>query len=166
MDLANFHKVRLAVQDNAHPADESHAARVQLALHDALTASGLFDRVELGRTDDVDQLVIGLCRCAEKVLPWEAGLGVERLWQSVTQTLAWESHSLGCTESLMEFEGAVTVDGSGHYITVHLVAEPPLGWVPSEPADADDQTEADASAHDGDQVDARPALRVVAEAQS
>jgi hypothetical protein len=24
----------------------------------------------------------------------------------------------------MEFEGAVTVDDSGHYITVHLVAEP------------------------------------------
>jgi hypothetical protein len=24
----------------------------------------------------------------------------------------------------MEFEGAVTVDGSGHYLTVHLVAEP------------------------------------------
>jgi len=138
MDLANFHKVRLAVQDNAHPADDSHAARVQSALHDALTASGLFDQVELGRTDDVDQLVIGLCRCAEKVLPWEAGLGVERLWQSVAQTFAWESHSLGCTESLMEFEGAVTTDAQGRYVTVNLVAEP--ARVP-DPAQAQSVTE-------------------------
>ena len=30
----------------------------------------------------------------------------------------------------MEFEGAVTVDASGHYVTVNIVAEPPVGWMP------------------------------------
>jgi hypothetical protein len=136
MDLVTFHKLRLAVQDNARPADDEHATRLQLELQDSLSASRLFDQVELGRTDDPDQMVIGLCRCAERIAPWEAGLGVERLWAGAAATTAWEAHTLGCTESLMEFEGAVTIDDSGHYITVHLVAEPPVGLAPSQRVDA------------------------------
>ena len=31
---------------------------------------------------------------------------------------------MSCTDSLMDFEGAVTVDDKGRYITVHVVAEP------------------------------------------
>ena len=94
------------------------------ALEQALGSSRLFSEVELGRTDDLDQLLIGVCRCAPGVLPWEAGVGVERLWRTVSSGALWESHHVGCTESLMEFEGAVTVDDGGHYLTVHVVAEP------------------------------------------
>ena len=124
MDTTSFHKLRTAVQANANPADDLTATRLRDALHAALTASRLFGDVELGHTDDPDQLVIGVCRCADGVLPWEAGMGVERLWGVVAADSQWEAHTVGCTESLMEFEGAVTVDASGHYVTVHLVAEP------------------------------------------
>src|SRR5262245_2622588 len=124
MDSVSFHKLRTAVQENAHPAGDVAAVGLQRTLEDALTASHLFAEVELGRTDDVDQLVIGVGRCADGILPWEAGIGVERLWRSVTGGMDWEAHHVACTESLMEFEGAITVDGSGHYVTVHLVAEP------------------------------------------
>jgi hypothetical protein len=124
MDMTSFHKLRLAVQENAHRADPQHAAALQGALERSLRASRLFAEVELGRTDDPDQMVIGVCRCADEVAPWEAGVGVERLWGVLALESKWEAHSVGCTESLMEFEGAVTVDDAGHYITVHLVAEP------------------------------------------
>ena len=124
MDTTSFHKLRTAVQGNANPADSDLATHLRHSLQAALTASGLFGEVELGHTDDPDQLVIGVCRCADDVLPWEAGMGIERLWQSVANGLHWEAHTVGCTSSLMEFEGAVTVDESGHYITVHVVAEP------------------------------------------
>ena len=120
----SFHKLRTAVQENSHPAGDRAAGGLQRTLQEALAASGLFDEVELGRTDDMDQLIIGVCRCSDEILPWEAGLGVERLWRTVSSPMEWEAHHVGCTDSLMEFEGAVTVDESGHYLTVHLVAEP------------------------------------------
>ena len=123
MDTAGFHKVRLAVQQNAPQAGAQPTEILQSDLEQALAGSGLFERVELGRTDDPNQMVIGLCRCASEILPWEAGLGVERLWRAVTGAFQWESHTVDCTHSMMEFEGAVTVDERGHYLTVHLVAE-------------------------------------------
>ena len=124
MDSVSFHKLRTAVEANANPAGEVAAAGLQRTLQEAMTASRLFAEVELGRTDDVDRLIIGVCRCADEILPWEAGMGVERLWRSISSRLDWEAHHVACSESLMEFEGAVTVDSHGHYLTVHLVAEP------------------------------------------
>ena len=136
MDHAGFHTLRTAVQHNAAPAGELPAAALQRTLAKALEGSRLFDQVELGRTDDPDQLIIGLCRCAEGVLPWEAGVGVEQIWHDASGALSWESHSLACTDRLMEFEAATTVDANGHYLTVHLLAEPPEGWRPPEPEPA------------------------------
>ena len=124
MDVTSFHKLRFAVQENARPADPALATHLRNSLQAALTASRLFGDVELGHTDDLDQLVIGVCRCADGVLPWEAGMGVERLWQTVAAEVAWEAHTVSCTDSLMDFEAAVTVDDKGRYLTVHLVAEP------------------------------------------
>lgn len=130
MDQTAFHKLRTAVQENAHPADAGQARALMSSLKGAFERSGLFAEVELGTTDDPDRLVIGVCRCAPGVLPWEAGIGVERMWTTAVLDLQWQAHTVGCTESLMEFEGAVTLDGSGHYVTVNVVAEPPVGWTP------------------------------------
>src|SRR5690348_5132723 len=126
MDLASFHKLRTAVQENASPAGQATTSAMQRTLEELLRSSRLFSEVELGCTDDLDQLVIGVCRCAEQILPWEAGMGVERLWRTASSGSAWEAHHVGCTESLMEFEGALTAAEGGRYLTVHLVAEPAL----------------------------------------
>ena len=80
MDMASFPRLPLAVQESARPAAEADASAVQDALTHGLADCGLFDQVELGQTDNPDQLVIGVCRCAPSVLPWESGYGVERLW--------------------------------------------------------------------------------------
>ena len=124
MDTTSFHKLRTAVQENANPADDLAATRLRHSLHTALTGSRLFAEVEFGHTEDPNQMVIGVCRCADDVLPWEAGMGLERLWQTVAADVQWEAHTVGCTDTLMEFEAAVTVDERGRYVTVHVVAEP------------------------------------------
>jgi hypothetical protein len=125
MDSAGFHKLRMAAQEAGRPAETWYARRVQRALEGAFERSGLFADVELGRTDDLDRMVIGVCRCADGVLPWEAGAGVEQLWRTAVLDACWESHAVSCTDSIMEFEGAVTFDEAGHYVTVNIVAEPP-----------------------------------------
>ncbi|NNM46091.1 hypothetical protein [Knoellia koreensis] len=124
MDTTGFRKLRLAVQEAGRPAESWYARRVQRAMEGAFERAGLFSEFELGRTDDLDRMVIGVCRCADGVLPWEAGTGVEQIWRTAVLDAHWESHAVACTDSLMEFEGAVTFDETGHYVTVHVVAEP------------------------------------------
>lgn len=124
MDTTGFRKLRTAVQENSHPAESRFARQLQRSLEAAFARSGLFSEFELGRTDDPDRMVIGVCRCADDVMPWEAGAGVETIWRTAVLDARWESHAVGCSDSLMEFEGAMTIDGSGHYVTAMIVAEP------------------------------------------
>jgi hypothetical protein len=132
MDLTSFHKLRQAVQENANPAASEHVVLLQQHLQHQLQTSGLFSEVELGRTDDLDQLVIGVCRCADGILPWEAGVGVEQIWQRVAANAVWEAHFVGSSDSLMELEGALTVNDGGQFVTVHVVAEPATVPAPQE----------------------------------
>jgi hypothetical protein len=138
MDMASFHKLRQAVQENANPADDPYVAGLQGTLQQALLGSRLFAEVELGRTDDVDKMIIGVCRCADDVAPWEAGVGVERLWGIAALDAQWEAHHVAANESYLEFEGALTVDANGRYITFTLVAEPALVAEPTPAQRASD----------------------------
>lgn len=124
METSGFRKLRTAVQENGHPAESLLVRQLQRSLEAAFERSGLFSEFELGHTDDPDRMVIGVCRCASDVLPWEAGAGVERMWKTAVLDAEWESHAVSCSDALMEFEAAVTVDGNGHYVTVTIVAEP------------------------------------------
>jgi hypothetical protein len=136
MDTPGFRKLRTAVQENGLPADSLVTRQLQRSLEAAFERCGLFSEFELGRTDDLDKMVIGVCRCAPDVLPWEAGAGVERIWRTAVLDAQWESHTVSCSESIMEFEAAATVDAEAHFVTVMLVAEPALPTV-AEPAAAD-----------------------------
>jgi len=145
MDTTSFHRLRTAVQENGNPADDSSTTRLRDAFRDALAGSRLFGEVELGHTEDPNQMVIGVCRCADGVLPWEAGMGVERLWTALAADTRWEAHTVACTESLMEFEGAVTLDDGGRYVTVHVVAEPSEAMKQAAAAESDVTADAGAS---------------------
>lgn len=126
MDMASFHKLRQAVQENATPADDHYVSALQGTLQRGLLGSRLFAEVELGRTDDVNRMIIGVCRCADDVAPWEAGVGVERLWGVAALDAQWEAHHAAANEGYLEFEGALTMDANGRFITLTLVAEPAL----------------------------------------
>jgi hypothetical protein len=122
MDPASFHRLRLAVQENALPAGPDQVGGLESRLQRELTGSRLFDQVEVGMTSDNDQLVIGLCRCAPGVTPWAASKALERLWEWAGGERPWEAHSVTSSGDVVDLEGAMTVDDGRHYVTVHVVA--------------------------------------------
>jgi hypothetical protein len=137
MDPASFHKLRIAVQENALPAGPRDAGALERRLHGELHASALFDQIEVGRTANPDQFVIALCRCAPGVDPEDAAPVLERLWAAVLGPHAWEAHGLLATDEIVDFEGAMTLPDGRHYLTVHVLAmsavEPAAGLGVAQP---------------------------------
>lgn len=122
MDLLQFHKMRTAVQDNAFPGSGHELESMEANFRDLLMASGLFETVEVERTDDPDRLVIGLCQFRPDLSERDIAVVVERLWQDRVRYPFWEAHSLLVAQEHVEFEAATRHSANGHYITVHVVA--------------------------------------------
>lgn len=122
MDPAAFHKLRAAMQENAHPASSLEVFACERTLGRELEACGLFDQIEVGSTADPDQLVIALCHCTPDVPLWEAGYRLERVWSVLRSQASWEIHTASITQEVVEFEGAMLVPGSVQFVTVHVVA--------------------------------------------
>jgi hypothetical protein len=123
MDLVHYHRLRTAVQDNAFPGQRREVVTVETALRDLLMASGVFEEVEVGHTDDPDQLVIALCTFD----PWfsepEIAQIVERIWRERVSYPFWEAHGLLVDAGHVELEAASRQGQDGHYVTIHLVAQ-------------------------------------------
>lgn len=122
MDVASFHKLRAAVQDNAVPAGSLEVLELETSLREELRESGYFDQVEVGSTADPDQLVIALCRCAPEVPAWEAAYRLEHVWDVLRAGSTWEAHAGIVSEELADFEGAMTSPDGGTFLTLHVVA--------------------------------------------
>lgn len=123
MDLLQFHKMRTAVQVNAYPGSPKDLASVERSLRDLLMSSGLFEEVEVEHTDDPDQLVIALCQFRPLFSERDVASYLERLWNDRVRYPFWEAHSLLVEKEHVEFEAATRNSTSGHYVTVHLVAQ-------------------------------------------
>ncbi len=123
MDLLQFHKMRRAIQDNAPPGSGPEVSSVESTLRDVLMASGLFEDVEVGSTDDRDQLVIALCRFRPFYTEDDVAAGLEAIWDDRVRYPFWEAHALRVDDGHIEFEAATRHSGEGHYVTVHLVAQ-------------------------------------------
>lgn len=123
MDLMHFHKMRTAIQGNAYPGSGQDLATMETNLRDLLMASGLFEEVEVEHTDDPDQLVIGLCHFRPEYSEADVGRAIERLWDERVRYPYWEAHSLVVDDEYVEFEAATRTSPTGHYVTVHMVAQ-------------------------------------------
>ena len=123
MDLLQFHKMRTAVQHNAYPGSVGDVASMETELRDLLMATGLFEDVEVEKTGDPDQLVIGLCTYAPDFSEDDVATAIERLWDDRVRYPFWEAHSLLVDQGHVEFEAATRNSDSGHYVTVHMVAQ-------------------------------------------
>lgn len=135
MDLLHFHTLRLAVQGNAYPGSGRDLQHVAENLRDLLVETGLFQEVEVESTDDPDQLVIGLCHFRPDLSEDDVAGVVERLWDERVRYPFWEAHALLLDDSYVEFEAATRSSGTGHYVTVHLVAQ--KAAVPAQRAPAE-----------------------------
>lgn len=123
MDLLQFHRVRTAIQGNAFPGKEDDLETVEGQLRNLLMASGVFEEVEVGHTDDPDQLVIAMCKFLPYYSEDDVARHLERIWGDRVSYPFWEAHALHVENEHVEFEAATRHSSGGHYVTVHLVAQ-------------------------------------------
>lgn len=123
MDLLQFHKMRTAIQGNASPGSPPALATVEESLRDLLVASGLFESVEVETTDDPDQLVIALCQFRPFYREADVAERLEEIWRDRVQYPFWEAHAFRVEDGHVEFRAASRASMTGHYVTVHLVAQ-------------------------------------------
>jgi hypothetical protein len=123
MNLLMFHRVRTAIQENASPGTGAELVSVETKLRDMLMASGIFEEVEVEHTDDPDQLVIALCKFRPFYTEGDVAERLEAIWGERVRYPFWESHALSTDSDFVEFEAASRSSESGHYVTVHLIAQ-------------------------------------------
>ena len=123
MEITKFHKIRTAVQSNASPAAPHEIELLRQRLQDSLMATGLFDEVEVGETDDPDNLVIAMCRFPARARQAQVAQRLEQMWNDKLRYGFWEAHSLRVDADQVEFQGATRASSSGHYATLHIVAQ-------------------------------------------
>lgn len=123
MEIAQFHKLRAAVQMNASPGSPAYLRSVKDDLQNALATVGLFEDVEVDYTDDVDNLVIAMCTFPEELSRSEIAHRLEVLWQDRLRYPFWEAHTVLVDRDQIELEGATRAGANGHYVTLHIVAQ-------------------------------------------
>ena len=123
MDIAKYYSMRRAVQTNAPAPDMRVIAGMETDLRAALLSTGLFHTVEVGHTDDPDRLVIALCSFAPDIDASEAAVALARLWSKHIAYGFWRAENLRVDKGHVELQGATRFGLSGHYATVHLVAQ-------------------------------------------
>ena len=123
MDLMQFHRRRVAIQENA-PAGRARVLRqVEVNLREVLSASGLFERVEVEHTNDPDRLVIALCAFRPEFSEEDIAFRLENLWSDRVRYQFWEAHAVSTDDDHVELEAASRSGPAGPYVTVHLVAQ-------------------------------------------
>lgn len=123
MQLMHFHILRSGVQLNASPAFGRALTAMESILRDVFTESGLFDTVEVEHTSDPDQLIVSLCQYHPNLSEDHVAEALETLWEERIRYPFWEAHSTRVDDGHVEFEAATRIGPTGHYATVHVVAQ-------------------------------------------
>lgn len=123
MEMTAYKKIRLAVQGNASPGERSARAQAVAELRRTLQETGLFDEVEVEDTDDPDHLVIAMCTYPDHAPHAQVAAKLEKLWQDRWRYGFWEAHALIVDRDQVELQGATRTGTTGHYLTVHVVAQ-------------------------------------------
>jgi len=123
MELTQYKKYRTAVQSNASPASTPQILEVEDNVRSMLMSTGFFEDVEVEHTDDVDKLVIGLCRFRPFYTERDVAERLEEIWSDKVRYPFWARHAVLAEGDHVELEGASRVGPQGHYVTVHLVAQ-------------------------------------------
>lgn len=123
MDLAQFHRLRTAVQENASPCTRDDLYTAERSLRYLLLTSDLFDEIEVEHTADADRLVIALCKIRSHIAEADVARELEQLWTDRLSYPFWEAHALSVDDGHIEFEAASRSSNVGGYVTLHLVAQ-------------------------------------------
>lgn len=122
MNLVAFQTLRRGLQHNAVPVTSQVRSLLETGLREELTASGLFEELELGSSDDLDRLVIGVCVYRGDVDEQAVVAAVERAWSAVAFH-HWSAHAFLTEEGHVELQAASLDRPGGRFASVHLVAQ-------------------------------------------
>lgn len=121
MKIGAFQTLRSGLQLNAVPVTSQVRAVLETGLREELTASGIFEEVEIEGSDDPDRLVLGLCAFRSEVSEEEVMLAVERAWTALAFH-HWSAHAFLTDEGHVELQAATLDRPGGRFASVHLVA--------------------------------------------
>jgi hypothetical protein len=123
VELIAFHKMRTAMQVNAAPGSSKDLQGVEENLRRSLMRTGLFEDVEVDHTDNVNSLVIAMCKFPADMTEAQVAHRLEMLWEDNLRYGFWEAHSTLVDTGQVELEGATRHSNRGHYVTVHILAQ-------------------------------------------
>jgi hypothetical protein len=134
VELTQFHKLRTALQISARRGAAAELAEAATRVRRSLVMAGWFDDVEVGATDDVDNLVIAMCRFPARLSEALVAERLSQLWEEALRYPFWGAHSTLVWTDQVELEGATRAGAHGFYVTVHIVAQraPQLAVVPAQ----------------------------------
>jgi hypothetical protein len=100
--------------------------RLWMARHsfrEVLMGSGAFEEVEVEHTDDPDRLVIALCRFRPEYAERDIADLVASAWNDRIRYTYWDASAVLVDDEHVEFQAASRNSQTGHYVTVHMVAQ-------------------------------------------
>jgi hypothetical protein len=122
MNIAAFQSLRNGLQINAAPATTTVRKVIERGLREELLASGVFEDVEVGGSDDPDRLVLALGTFRADVGDEAAALAVERAWGALAFD-HWQAHAFLTGDGHVELQAATLDRPAGRFVTLHLVAQ-------------------------------------------
>jgi hypothetical protein len=123
MRLSEYYTILDGLQANAPAGDAAAASLMSDALRDALAATGVLHSIELGGTEDGSRLVIGMCGFLPGTPAAEVAELLGALWEEQVSYPFWSARSTLVEDGHVELMGATRVSPTGHYLTVHLIAQ-------------------------------------------
>lgn len=121
MKLVDFHSLRNGLQANGVPASPGTRAGMGAALHDALLATGAFSSVEVGSTEEANNLLVVLADYLPGVTEDDVAAAVDRAWGKVAFH-HWRASGQLVEDGHVEVLAATLDRPAGAYVTLHLVA--------------------------------------------
>ncbi len=123
MELTHYKKLRTAVQSNSSPANAEELTRLEQTVRDSLMATGYFEEVEVEHTDNLDGMVIAMCKFPSQMSESQVAAKLEQAWEDRLRFQFWEAHATLVDFDQVEFQGATRTGTTGAYATIHIVAQ-------------------------------------------
>lgn len=123
MELTHYKKLRTAVQSNSSPAAGDQITQLEDNLRDSLMATGFFEEVEVDHTDNIDGMVIAMCKFPAQMSEAQVAARLEQAWEDRLRFQFWEAHTTLVDDDQVELQGATRTGVNGHFVTLHVVAQ-------------------------------------------
>ena len=86
-------------------------------------STGFFEEVEVDHTDNLDGMVIAMCKFPAQMNQSQVAARLEQAWEDRLRFQFWEAHTTIIDDDQVEFQGATRTGSNGSFVTLHVVAQ-------------------------------------------